>query len=189
MNTILYLAQYTSSIFGRSYALYTVTMMMAIVFLPFIICLIARWKIFTKAGRPGWAALIPIYRTYVMFDIVYGDGWKMLLLIIPLVNLFVALKFLLDLSIVYEKGTAFAIGLLFFEPIFICILGFDNGRYIGPVANHSANKGSNGLMIFLGIIIVLILVNYCFKLGARSSYNEYKQNIMNQTYQQKNTKR
>ena len=42
------------------------------------------WKVFVKAGQPGWAAIIPFYNTYILFKITWGKGWKFLLLLIPI---------------------------------------------------------------------------------------------------------
>ena len=54
----------------------------------FIAC---EWKIFKKAGKPGWASLIPFYSTYVLFEIVYGKGIKFLLLLIPVFNVILSI--------------------------------------------------------------------------------------------------
>lgn len=96
-----------------------------------IVILVAMWKIFKKAGRPGWAALIPFYNTYTLFDIVYGNGWRMLFMLIPFFNIYIGIKLYIDLAHIYGQSTAFGIGLLFFCPIFLCILGFGSAQYTG----------------------------------------------------------
>lgn len=96
-----------------------------------VVLIIAEWKMFKKAGRPGWAALIPFYNMYTIFDIVYGNGWKFLLMLIPLFNIYVMIKLYIDLAYVYGQSTAFGIGLLFLSPIFMCILGFGSAQYVG----------------------------------------------------------
>ena len=48
-----------------------------------VLFIIALWKMFEKAGEPGWAALIPFYNTYVLFKISWGNGWYFLLSVIP----------------------------------------------------------------------------------------------------------
>lgn len=115
-----------------------------------VIMIIAQWKLFSKAGRPGWAVLIPFYNTYTLFDIVYGNGWKFLLMLIPLFNIYVMIKLYIDLAHVYGQSTAFGIGLLFFSPIFMCILGFGGAQYVGQgfsasqqasVMNHNQSVG------------------------------------------------
>lgn len=94
----------------------------------------AMWKLFAKAGLPGWGSLIPIYNTYLLLKLVGRPGWWLLLLFVPFVNLVVAIIALLDLAKAFGKSTAFGVGLIFLAPIFIMILGFGDARYVGPVA-------------------------------------------------------
>lgn len=96
-----------------------------------IVILVSMWKIFKKAGRPGWAALIPFYNTYTLFDIVYGKGWRMLFMLIPFFNIYIGIKLYIDLAHIYGQSTAFGIGLLLLCPVFLCILGFGSARYTG----------------------------------------------------------
>ena len=105
-------------------SMWIVTMIVAVV------SIVAMWKLFTKAGRPGWAALIPFYNTYTLFDIVYpGHGIKFLLMLIPLVNIYIGIKCYIDLAKAFGKSGAYALGLIFLNPIFMCILGFDSSVY------------------------------------------------------------
>lgn len=48
-----------------------------------VLVIIAMWKMFEKAGEPGWASLIPFYNAYVLFKISWGNGWFFLLSVIP----------------------------------------------------------------------------------------------------------
>ena len=98
----------------------------------YVLLVIAEWKIFTKAGRPGWAALIPIYNSYVLFDIIYGQGLKFLLLLIPVFGWVVALVSYFRLGQVFGQETGFCIGLVLLSSIFTLILGFGSAQYIGP---------------------------------------------------------
>lgn len=97
-----------------------------------VLSIVAFWKLFTKAGEAGWKCLIPIYNLYIMFKIVYGSGWKFLLLLIPLVNIVVLILYYVDLAKCFNKGTGFALGLIFLSGIFMLILAFDKSEYIGP---------------------------------------------------------
>ncbi len=104
-----------------------------IVYLAVIIFEIAAlWMAFVKAGRPGWAAIIPIYNLYVIIKLAGRPGWWLVLFIIPLVNIVIALIVYLDLAKSYNKGTGFGIGLFFLSFIFIPILGFGPATYVGP---------------------------------------------------------
>lgn len=92
----------------------------------------AVWKIFSKAGQPGWAAIIPIYNLYVFLKITGHSAWWILLLCIPVVNIVLGIILYIDLARVFGRSTGFGIGLLFLSPIFIPILGFGDSRYQGP---------------------------------------------------------
>ncbi|MBP8640193.1 MAG: zinc-ribbon domain-containing protein [Oscillospiraceae bacterium] len=48
-----------------------------------VLTIVALWKLFEKAGEPGWAALIPFYNAYVLFKISWGNGWFFLLSVVP----------------------------------------------------------------------------------------------------------
>ncbi len=96
--------------------------------------LIAMWKIFTKAGKPGWAVLIPIYNLYVLLEIVGRPVWWLIMLLIPLVNVIFMFILAFDLAKSFGKGAGFALGLIFLNLIFILILGFGKAEYVGPVA-------------------------------------------------------
>ena len=89
------------------------------------------WKIFVKAGEHGWACLVPFYGNYVMFRIVFGNGWLFLLQFIPLVGMIMALVANFRLGKVFGKSTGFCIGLIFLAPIFMLLLGFSDSEYIG----------------------------------------------------------
>ena len=91
--------------------------------------LVAMWKVFVKAGQPGWASIIPIYNTYVLLQIAGKPGWWLLLMLIPVVNLVIVIIMCLGIANNFGKGTGFAIGLIFLSIIFLPILAFGDARY------------------------------------------------------------
>lgn len=95
--------------------------------------IVATWKMFDKAEKPGWAAIIPFYNNWVLFETGDIDGWKSLLALIPLVGPIIFLVFsimaFVNISKHFEKGTGFAIGLLLLPPVFYGILGFGSATY------------------------------------------------------------
>lgn len=101
----------------------------------YVLSVIAMWKIFTKAGKPGWASLIPIYNIVVMYQIVGLNPLLIILLFIPFINGIAAIVLsiiqCIRLSKVFGKGAGFTFGLIFLSPIFLLILGFGNDKYIG----------------------------------------------------------
>jgi hypothetical protein len=98
----------------------------------FILLMVASmWKVFSKAGQPGWAAIIPIYIVYVMCKVAGRPGWWLLLMLIPIVNFIIAIILNVDIAKRFGKGVGFAIGLLFLPFIFWTILGFGSAQYQG----------------------------------------------------------
>lgn len=95
-----------------------------------VILIVATWKIFEKAGVPGWAALVPFYSHYKMAQIAFGNGWIFLLGLIPCVGFIYSIVFCVKLAQAFGKGGAFAVGLIFLNPIFLMILGFGSAQYI-----------------------------------------------------------
>src|SRR5438034_10009022 len=70
-----------------------------IFYLAFTILMIAAWwKIFTKAGQPGWACIIPIYNLYVWCKIVGRQWWWILLMLIPVVNFIILILLIFVLA-------------------------------------------------------------------------------------------
>ncbi len=96
-----------------------------------VLMIVAMWKIFEKAGEPGWAALIPFYNTFVLFKITWGNGWKFLFLLIPFANVVFLIITMVKLAKAFGKGGGFAVGLIFLSMIFTCILAFDESQYLG----------------------------------------------------------
>ncbi|MFN8286342.1 MAG: DUF5684 domain-containing protein [Chitinophagales bacterium] len=110
-----------------------------VVYLLIVILLIASmWKIYTKAGKPGWAAIVPIYNYVVMLDIVGKPVWWIILLLIPVVNIIVAIMVINLLSKSFGKGVGFTIGMIFLPFIFIPMLAFGDAQYVGPGGNAVA---------------------------------------------------
>ena len=99
-----------------------------------IILIAAMWVIFSKAGRPGWAAIIPIYNTLQMIWLVGRPWWWILLLLVPLLNIIIGIILLNDLSTSFGHGVGFTLGLIFLAPIFFLILAFGSSQYRGPAA-------------------------------------------------------
>lgn len=96
-----------------------------------VVMLVAMWKLFSKAGEPGWACLVPFYNTYVLFKIAMGNGWLFLLMLVPIVNVVMEIMLLFKLAKAYGKGVGFGFGLLFLSPIFLLILAFGSAEYVG----------------------------------------------------------
>lgn len=98
-----------------------------------VISIVALWKIFTKAGEPGWASIIPIYNAYVLAKICYGNGLKFLFCLIPLLQIIFPFALYLRLGQSFGKSTGWCIIFLWLlTPIGLLMLGFGNDYYEGP---------------------------------------------------------
>src|SRR4051812_38352115 len=105
---------------------------MGLIWLAVVVLMIASmWKIFTKAGQPGWAAIIPIYNLYILCKVAGKSGWWVLLLCIPLLNIIFALLLCISLAERFGKGAGFGVGLFFLGFIFFPMLAFGDARYQG----------------------------------------------------------
>ena len=99
-----------------------------------IFVLVAMWKVYQKAGKPGWAAIIPIYNILVLLEIVGKPWWWLLLMFIPFVNVVIMVIVYLELAKVFSKGTGFGCGLILLPFVFVPMLAFGNAQYTAPVA-------------------------------------------------------
>ena len=89
------------------------------------------WKIFSKAGKPGWASIVPIYNSVVMLQVAGKPVWWLVLMFIPFVNFVVGLLTVVGLAKNFGKGTGFALGMIFLSPIFFPMLAFGDAEYVG----------------------------------------------------------
>lgn len=91
------------------------------------------WTTFRKAGEPGWAAIIPIYNTYLLVKIGGDAWWWLLLFFVPVINIFAAAKVSIDVASKFGKGVLFGLGLALLPFICYPILGFGGSQYQGAV--------------------------------------------------------
>ena len=96
-----------------------------------VVSLVGMWKVFVKAGKPGWAAIVPFYNAYCLFEMSFGNGWLFLLCFVPCVNFVVMIMCCFKLAKAFGQGAGFGLGLLFLPFVFMLILGFGDAQYIG----------------------------------------------------------
>ncbi|HEX7879931.1 MAG TPA: DUF5684 domain-containing protein [Candidatus Eisenbacteria bacterium] len=99
-----------------------------------LIVIAAMWVVFQKAGRPGWHSIIPFLNIYDLVQIAGRPGWWMLLLLVPFLNIIVAIIVSIDLARRFGKGTGFGILLALLPFIGYSILAFSDARYDGGLA-------------------------------------------------------
>ena len=88
--------------------------------------IVSMWRVFEKAGEPGWAALIPIYNGVVICRVGGKPGWWVILMFIPVVSIVIWILVCLGIAECFGQGAGFAIGLFFLGFIFFPILAFGN---------------------------------------------------------------
>lgn len=106
-----------------------------------VIAIIGMWKAFEKAGKPGWAAIIPIYNMIILIEIVGKPMIWILWLIIPCVNIVFVIWLYNLVSKSFGKSEGFTVGMLLLPFIFWPILGFGDAKYLGPSAAEAQNGG------------------------------------------------
>ena len=97
-----------------------------------IVVLVGMWKVFEKAGKPGWGAIVPFYNLYCLFEMSFGTGWLFLLIFVPCVGAIMTIIMWVKLAMAFDKGVGFGIGILFLPYIFLPMLGFGDAQYVGP---------------------------------------------------------
>lgn len=101
-----------------------------LIWLAVVIVIIAgMWKVFTKAGQPGWACIIPIYNIYVLTQVAGKPGWWVILFFIPIVSIVMAIIVTAGVAKNFGKDVGFVLGLIFLPFIFYPILGFGSATY------------------------------------------------------------
>lgn len=140
-------------------------------FLSFVlIIMVSRYRIFEKAGMPGWKSLIPVYRLILFMDILDRKRWDAVLLFIPIVNIIFTIYCLVILSRKFGKDTLFGILIFFLSFIFYPILAFGKSEYngnLGGKERHSIDYDKSLIGYFLPIVTLLaIWIFYTCQTGA-----------------------
>jgi hypothetical protein len=94
-----------------------------------VLIIASLWKVFTKAGEPGWACLIPIYNTYILCKIAGKPGWWVILFLVPIVSIVIAFIVCIAVAERFGKGAGFGVGLALLGFIFFPILAFGDAQY------------------------------------------------------------
>ena len=102
-----------------------------IYFVIIVVVIAGQWKMFIKAGKPGWAAIVPIYNFIVLWQVSNQPVWVLILCFLPFVNLIGGIMLNVGIATSFGKGTGFALGLIFLPIIFYPLLGFGDAQYQG----------------------------------------------------------
>lgn len=105
-------------------------LIMEIILLFILITAESHWKIFKKAGKQGWASIVPVYNVIVLLDIVKKPIWWLFMLFIPFVNIIFGIMIINALSTRFYKDEGFTLGLIFLPFVFYPLLGMSKAEYI-----------------------------------------------------------
>lgn len=121
---------YTTANYSSNYTMPTSSIVIGLI--VGILVIVSLWMIFKKAGKPGWASIVPIYNIIVFIQIVGLPLWYLVLLIIPFANIYAIFKIYIELAHKFGKSTGFGVLTVFFSEICLPILAFDkNAIYKG----------------------------------------------------------
>lgn len=98
-----------------------------------VIAIAGVWAAFVKAGKPGWAAIVPIYNLIVMCEIAGKPvWWAIVIIFVPIVGLIFAILLMIEIAKAFGQGAGFGVGLALLGFIFWPMLGFGSAQYQGP---------------------------------------------------------
>lgn len=116
--------------------------------LIWIATVVGLWKMFEKAGVPGWAGLIPFYNMYKLCEKVMGNPWywvRLIVIVIPVVGWIGYFYFEYQIgkatARAYGQDDAWAWGYTFLAPIFYLMTGFGNYKYYGVMGSGDTRTG------------------------------------------------
>lgn len=96
-----------------------------------VLMIVSVWKVFTKAGKPGWGSIIPIYNVILLVQIAGKPVWWFILFFVPIANIVVLILVSIAIAKNFGKGGGFAVGLILLPIIFFPILAFSDAAYVG----------------------------------------------------------
>lgn len=121
---------YTTTNYSSNYTMPTSSIVIGLI--AGILVIVSLWMIFKKAGKPGWASIVPIYNIIVFIQVAGLPLWYLVLLIIPFANIYAIFKIYIELAHKFGKSTGFGVLTVFFSEICLPILAFDkNATYKG----------------------------------------------------------
>ena len=105
-------------------------MVLVLLWWPFAVAAtIGAWLVFAKAGRPGWACLVPGYNGAEFLRVAKLPAWLWVFLLVPVVNIALFAFACVRVARAFRKGPRFAAGLVFLPPVYMAILGMGGARY------------------------------------------------------------
>jgi hypothetical protein len=95
-----------------------------------VLMIASMWKLFSKAGKPGWACLVPIYNYVVWLEVIKKPIWWIILLMVPIVNFIIIIIMFVEMAKAYGKSAGFGVGMILLPYIFFPMLAFGDSKYV-----------------------------------------------------------
>ena len=108
-----------------------------------VLMIVSLWKIFKKAGKPGWASIVPIYNIYIMCEIAEKEWWYILLLCVPFVNVYAMIVLYNGMAKRFGKGGGFVVGMILLPVVFFPMLAFGKDA---TIVNNQPNISNENNM-------------------------------------------
>ena len=153
-----------------------------------IVSLASQWKLFARAGLPGWGAIVPFFNVFLLMLMTWGNGWLMFVMFIPGANVVFGVATYIKLAKVFGKGAGYGIAMLFFPIIFLPLLAFGNNRYEGASATGMKASAVISGIVFLiwvvltGIVISLGLTTSILSMSMAKDNLQNPQKVLSQNY-------
>ena len=148
-----------------------------------IVYLVSMWRIYKKAGQPGWATIVPFYNIIVLLRIISKPSWWLILLIIPGINIVIYVWMVNLLAKKFERNIGFTFGLIFLGLIFYPLLAFKEYMYKGNLElqpklfDDSEEKRDKLLIWFIVVSCIGQLFWVIFTISIKEWWNYYYINI------------
>ena len=129
---------------GLTGAIATMVLFFLVLFMALsILMFISLWKIFKKAGKPGWASIVPIYNIYIMCEIAEKEWWYVLLSCVPFANIYAMIVLYNGMAKRFGKSGGFVAGMLLLPVVFFPMLAF--GKDAAIVNNQPNTSNENNM--------------------------------------------
>lgn len=92
--------------------------------------IISMWKVYEKANKPGWAAIVPIYNLIILLEIAKKPTWWVAMYFVPFANIVFMIMTMNAVSKNFGKDEGFTVGLVLLGVVFWPILAFGSARYV-----------------------------------------------------------
>lgn len=110
------------------------------IFAVMVIVIIGYWKVFEKANKPGWAAIVPFYNWFVLSEIAGLSPLWFIMLFIPIANIIALFRINIGVAENFGKSAGYGVGMVFIPYILYPKLGFGDEVYLPLVQNDQIDE-------------------------------------------------